>query len=42
VASYDPRYDREDEVLTAGMTIIKSVVATVNVSDRQLLLKPEN
>jgi arginase len=35
VASYDPRYDREDEVLTAGMTIIKSVVATVNVSDRQ-------
>jgi arginase len=29
VASYDPRYDREDEVLTAGMTIIKSVAATV-------------
>jgi arginase len=29
VASYDPRYDREDEVLTAGITIIKSVVATV-------------
>jgi arginase len=29
VASYDPLYDREDEVLTAGITIIKSVVAAV-------------
>jgi len=30
VAAYDPRYDREDEVLTAGMTIMKSVVAAAN------------
>lgn len=29
VAAYDPRYDRDHEVLTAGMTIIKSVVETV-------------
>jgi arginase len=32
IASYDPRYDKEDEVLDAGVTIMKSILTSVMYS----------
>jgi hypothetical protein len=29
IASYDPEYDKKDEVLSKGFAIMKSVVASV-------------
>lgn len=32
VASYDPRYDRKDEVLAAGITIVRSMLAAASAT----------